>query len=178
MWNPGKNLTRPSGAVSCISARMLLVAHAVTPQPWYTNTTIWIVVAGWTAAQFIKFLTALAREGRIDFTYFMSTGGMPSAHSASVGALATSVGIRGGFDTTVFATALLFACIVMFDAQSVRRAAGHQARLLNQIVDELFKHHHLSQDKLAELLGHTRLEVLMGMLLGILVGVIGHQIVA
>ena len=147
-----------------------------TAQPWYTNTTIWIVIAGWTAAQFVKFITALAREGRIDFTYFMSTGGMPSAHSASVGALATSVGIRSGFDSTVFATALLFACIVMFDAQSVRRAADHQAKLLNQIVDELLKDHHLSQEKLAELLGHTRIEVFMGMLLGVVVGIVGHQI--
>ena len=155
-----------------------MLALVTTQPPWYTNTTIWVVLAGWMSAQFIKFVTALARERRIDFTYFMSTGGMPSAHSASAGALAASVGIRSGFHSSVFAVALLFACIVMFDAQSVRRAAGHQAKLLNQIVDELFKHHHLSQQKLAELLGHTRLEVVAGCALGVLVAVMGHRIFA
>ena len=64
----------------------------------------------------------------------------------------------------------------MFDAQSVRQAAGRQARLLNQIVQELFKEHHLSQQKLAELLGHTRLEVFGGLLTGILVAVLIHLI--
>ena len=152
-----------------------MLAQITEHSPWYTNSTIWVVLAGWMAAQLIKFITAFARDRRIDFTYFMSTGGMPSAHSASVGALAASVGIRSGFETPVFAVALLFACIVMFDAQSVRRAAGHQARLLNQIVDELFKHHHLSQQKLAELLGHTRVEVFAGCALGVVVAVISHQ---
>ena len=57
--------------------------------------------------------------------------------------------------------------VVMFDAQSVRKAAGEQAALLNQIVDELLHEHHLSENKLKELLGHTRLEVFMGMLTGI-----------
>jgi hypothetical protein len=55
----------------------------------------------------------------------------------------------------------------MFDAQAVRAAAGRQARLLNQIVDELFQEHHLSENKLKELLGHTRLEVFFGLLTGI-----------
>jgi acid phosphatase family membrane protein YuiD len=56
----------------------------------------------------------------------------------------------------------------MFDASTVRRAAGLQARLLNEIIDELFKEHHFSERKLAELLGHTRIEVLMGAIIGIL----------
>ena len=72
--------------------------------------------------------------------------------------------------------ALAFAIVVMFDAATVRRAAGVQARLLNEIVDELFKEHHLSERKLAELLGHTRLEVFMGMVTGILVAMLVHSI--
>lgn len=143
--------------------------------PWYSNISIWTTVAAWTAAQFIKFMTAFARHRTIDFYYFVSTGGMPSAHSASVCALATSVGLRMGFASTGFATAFVFAMIVMFDAQSVRRAAGEQARILNQIVDELFKQHHLSQDKLRELLGHTRVEVLAGMMLGVLIAILVHS---
>jgi acid phosphatase family membrane protein YuiD len=64
----------------------------------------------------------------------------------------------------------------MFDAQSVRRAAGQQARILNQIVAELFKEHHLSKNKLAELLGHTRLEVGAGLLLGVTMALLVHHI--
>lgn len=144
--------------------------------PWYTNISIWAAVAAWTVAQGIKFLICLIREKRMDFTYFISTGGMPSAHSSSASGLATSIGIREGFASSAFAMSLLFAVIVMFDAQSVRRAAGHQARLLNQIVDELFHHHHLSQQKLAELLGHTRIEVFAGMLIGILTSLAVHTL--
>ena len=66
---------------------------------------------------------------------------------------------------------LLYALIVMFDASTVRRAAGQQAKLLNDIVDELFREHHLSEKKLAELLGHTRLEVFMGLLIGVFVAI-------
>jgi len=136
---------------------------------WYLNPVIHAVVASWMVAQSVKFLTAIIRFRKIDFYYFVSTGGMPSAHSASVSGLAAAVGLQEGFGTSVFAIALTFAMVVMFDAQSVRRAAGHQARLLNQIVDEVFKDHHWPHAKLAELLGHTRLEVLAGMLLGIAV---------
>ena len=138
---------------------------------WYQNISIWAMFLGWFAAQFIKFVTYYARHRRVDFYYFVSTGGMPSAHSASVCALATSVGLAAGFHTPVFAAAFGFAAIVMFDAQSVRRAAGNQARLLNQIVEEFFKEHHFSQQKLVELLGHTRMEVLAGLLLGIVTAV-------
>ena len=144
--------------------------------PWYTNLTIWSMAAGWTCAQATKFLVAIIRDRRVDFTFFMSTGGMPSAHTASVCGLATSAGIREGFASSLFAVAMGFALIVMFDAQSVRRAAGNQARLLNQIVAELFKEHHLSQEKLAELLGHTRVEVLVGFIVGILAALMVHGI--
>ena len=147
---------------------------SATLEPWYTNLTIWSMVAGWTCAQATKFLVAIIRDRRVDFTFFVSTGGMPSAHTASVCALATSAGIREGFASTLFAIAFGFALIVMFDAQSVRRAAGNQARLLNQIVAELFKEHHLSQEKLAELLGHTRVEVPVGMFFGVLAALLVH----
>ena len=68
----------------------------------------------------------------------------------------------------MFVVSMAFAAIIMFDASTVRRAAGLQARLLNEMIDELFKEHHLSERKLKELLGHTRLEVLMGAIVGIL----------
>jgi len=138
----------------------------------WQNIHVWSAVAGWLVAQTIKMMTTLVQTKRLDFRYLMSTGGMPSAHSAFGCALATSTGVSMGFDSAVFAVALAFACVVMFDAQSVRLAAGKQASILNQIIDELFKEHHLSEHKLAELLGHTRLEVFFGLLTGVIVALL------
>ena len=134
------------------------------------NGAIKAALLSWLVAQFIKFTTEIVKSKHFDFTYFVSTGGMPSAHSASVCGLATKIGVDHGFHTAIFAMALWFAMIVMFDAQSVRRAAGEQAAILNQIVEEFMKDHHFSQTKLKELLGHTRVEVFAGMLVGIIVG--------
>jgi hypothetical protein len=152
------------------------MAHMDDEFDWYRNISIWSALAGWMIAQTLKMIREIVRYKRFDFAVLVSTGGMPSAHSAMVSALATSVGLRAGFGSALFATTLAFACIVMFDAQSVRLAAGRQARLLNQIVQELFKEHHLSQQKLAELLGHTRLEVFAGLLTGILAAILIHLI--
>lgn len=133
----------------------------------FHNTSFWAAFFGWLIAQSTKMIINLKQTGRVDFQYMVSLGGMPSAHSAMVSALASSIGFTSGFDSTPFLIALALAFIVMFDASTVRRATGQQARLLNQIVSELFKEHHLSQRKLKELLGHTRLEVLVGMMIGV-----------
>jgi len=136
------------------------------------NGAVKAALLAWLAAQLIKFTTEVVKTKRFDFTYFVSTGGMPSAHSASVCGLATKIGIDNGFHTAIFALALWFALIVMFDAQSVRRAAGEQAAILNQIVAEVMEEHHFSHTKLKELLGHTRVEVFAGMMVGILIGLV------
>ncbi len=136
------------------------------------NICFWSALAAWTFAQSVKMASRFAVTRKIDFGILVSTGGMPSAHTAMVCALATQVGLIEGFGSPLFAVTVAFASIVMFDAQSVRRAAGQQARLLNQIVEELFKEHHLSEHKLAELLGHTRMEVFVGMITGVLVSLL------
>ena len=145
-------------------------------QTLFHNLTFWSGFTGWMAAQLFKLIRNLIQTKKVDFTYFVSTGGMPSAHSALVCALATSVGLAEGFGSTIFAVALAFAGVVMFDAQGVRRAAGLQAKLMNQIIQELFREHHLSQTKLAELLGHTRLEVFFGLLLGVVCALAVHGV--
>lgn len=142
----------------------------------FRNVCFWAPFCAWMCAQFTKMLCGFSRTGRLDFNYLVSTGGMPSAHSAMVSGLATSVGLAMGFGSAPFALALGFALLVMFDASTVRRAAGLQARLLNQIVDELFKEHRLSEKKLAELLGHTRLEVGLGMVVGILTAMLVNSL--
>lgn len=143
---------------------------------WWHNATIWAGFAAWLLAQLAKLLGAFIETRKIDFGFMFRLGGMPSSHSALTCAVATSVGLRHGFDSAVFAAAAALAAIVMIDAASVRRAAGQQARLLNQIVEEFFQQHHLSQEKLAELLGHTRLEVLLGMVLGVLAAIMVHSL--
>ncbi len=142
------------------------------------NLTLWCAILTWLIAQFLKFIFHYIKHRQVDFFVFVTAGGMPSSHSAVVSALATSVGLAEGFGGPLFALAFIFAVVVMFDAQSVRRAAGTQARLLNQIVAELFKEHHLSEQKLAELLGHTPYEVLLGMALGIITALLMHGMIA
>ena len=141
---------------------------------WAHNVTIWCSLTAWVLAQGAKLFGEFIETRKLDPGCIFRLGGMPSSHSASVSAMATSVGLCVGFDSPIFAVALTFAAIVMIDAQSVRRAAGEQARLLNQIVEELFKEHRLSQEKLAEWLGHTRLEVFLGMTMGILTALLFH----
>lgn len=143
---------------------------------WWFNPTFWSAFSGWLLAQAIKMLCFFARTHKINFGYLVSTGGMPSAHSAMVAALCTSVALRVGTESVLFAVTLVFAGVVMFDAQSFRRAAGMQARVLNQMLDELFKSHRFAHERLAELLGHTQIEVFMGLLLGVNMAFLVHAI--
>lgn len=130
---------------------------------------IWFFCAffSWCLAQTTKMFIAFLKTRRVSLHYLMSTGGMPSAHSATVSGLATAIGMTEGFGSPLFAMATTYAIITMFDASTVRRAAGQQAALLNEMVRELFKEHRLQNKRLKELLGHTRVEVFMGMLVGI-----------
>ncbi|ACB50227.1 hypothetical protein cce_0876 [Crocosphaera subtropica ATCC 51142] len=121
------------------------------------------------SAQGLKLIIELIRHRKINFRYLVTTGGMPSAHSALVGALATGVGLTRGWESPEFAIACLFAVIVMYDAAGVRQAAGKQARILNQLLDELIHdtHHLNTEERLKELLGHTPFQVVIGLTWGI-----------
>lgn len=136
----------------------------------------WSAFFGWMTAQSIKILIALIKTKKFDCRYYMSTGGMPSAHSASVSALATAIGLGAGWNQPITVLAILFAMITMFDASTVRKAAGEQAKIINEIVEQFFSQHKVSEAKLKELLGHTRLEVFMGMILGIIVAMLTFTI--
>ncbi len=129
----------------------------------------------WAVAQTLKVLFYSIRERRINLRWLTTMGGMPSSHSATVAGLATAVGLREGLRSTQFAVALAFALVVMYDAAGVRRAAMTQARILNQIVDELFQGHPISETRLRELLGHTPVEVFVGAVLGIVIAAIYIQ---
>ena len=120
------------------------------------------------AAQVLKLPIELVKNRKFNLRNLVTTGGMPSSHSAFVGALASGVGQTLGWESPEFAIATIFAIIVMYDAAGVRQAAGKQARILNQIVDEFFEEdHNLNEARLKELLGHTPFQVFVGLGLGI-----------
>jgi acid phosphatase family membrane protein YuiD len=123
-------------------------------------------------AQLLKVFFYFFIEKRINFRRFVGAGGMPSSHSALVASLATAIGLKHGWDSTETALALVFAFIVMYDAAGVRLAASRQAVILNKIVDELFEEGEFHHERLIELLGHTRVEVIAGAALGIVMAVL------
>lgn len=134
------------------------------------NHVLLIALVACILAQILKLIVELARHGKVSFRTLVETGGMPSAHSALVTALATGVGQTIGWASSQFAVAFVFAIIVMYDAAGVRQAAGKQARILNQIVDELFQENAtFNEDRLKELLGHTPVQVIAGSALGVAV---------
>ena len=136
------------------------------------NTVFLAVAVSWLIAQSIKVLLGIIREKRFNFKWFVGTGGMPSSHVAGVAALAIAVGLMQGFDSVIFAVSLVFAIIVMFDAQGVRQATGVQAEVLNEIIADIYFKRGLKEERLKELIGHTQVEVLAGALLGVVVAVL------
>lgn len=134
------------------------------------NHVLLVALLACVVAQVLKMVVELVQHGKINLQALFTSGGMPSAHSAFVAALAVGVGQTKGWASPEFALALVFAIIVMYDAAGVRQAAGLQARILNQIMDEFFQEdHHLNQDRLKELLGHTPVQVIVGFFLGVVV---------
>lgn len=127
----------------------------------------------WLIAQTLKLIINFSIHRTFDVAFLFSSGGFPSSHSATVSALAIGVGKYYGWSSPTFAIAAIFGMIVMYDAAGVRRAAGKQAEVINQLVEGLYQQMtHLSQERLKELIGHTPFEVFAGAIVGIIVGVL------
>ena len=135
-----------------------------------TNKYLYVPLIVWFCIQVFKVITDLIKTKKFNFKRIMGAGGMPSSHSAVVTCLAAMVGKNIGFETPMFAMATVFAMIVMYDAAGVRRAAGKQASLLNKIVQTPGLSSVQVQEKLVEVLGHTPLQVIVGAIIGIVVG--------
>lgn len=134
------------------------------------NQVLLVALIACLVAQLLKLLVELTKDRKFNLRTLVTTGGMPSAHSALVTALAAGVGQTMGWASPNFAIATIFAVIVMYDAAGVRQAAGKQARILNQIIDELFQEgKEFNEDRLKELLGHTPFQVIVGSILGVLI---------
>lgn len=130
------------------------------------------VLVAWLIAQSAKVFLGVIVEKRFNFKWFVDTGGMPSSHAATVSALATAIGLRYGFKSSIFAVTLVFAWIILMDAQGFRRSTGKQAEILNMILDDIYWKKKIKEERLKELLGHTPIEVLIGAVIGILVAII------
>ena len=137
-----------------------------------TNKYIYIPVILWFLVQTFKVICDLILTKKFDFKRIMGAGGMPSSHSAVVVSLATLIGKYEGVDTAIFALAVVFSFIVMYDAAGVRRAAGKQAKLLNKIIETPGLSSIQVQEKLVEVLGHSPIQVFVGALVGAIVGII------
>jgi hypothetical protein len=141
-------------------------------QELISNKILIVACISWLTAQVLKIIINLFNEKEWDLHLILSSGGMPSGHTAFTVALAVGIGQSEGYNTPLFAMALVFCFIVMYDATNIRLEAGKQAALLNKLIQTL-QHPNLTLDAaLKELLGHTPLQVAVGALLGIIIAVL------
>lgn len=151
---------------------------------WFDNVPLLTSFAAIFLAQVVKIPLNYLYKREWDWKRAVSSGGMPSSHSAAVTALATTTGFREGWNSTLFALACIIGLIVMYDAMGIRRHAGEQAIAINELEAAFDKHietedpeysrrhlHH-QRKKLKELLGHQPIEVAGGAAFGVALGVV------
>lgn len=125
------------------------------------------VLAG-VIAQALKVVIELIKTRRLNILRFFDNGGMPSSHTALVTTLTFGAGVYAGVDSTLFSVTLVISLYFVFEAAGLRQEVGNQARVLNDLVDELRATHHIDRSRLKELVGHTWGEVFGGLVLGLL----------
>ena len=133
------------------------------------NSILLTVIFSTFTAQALKSLIILIFDRKLILNRMIETGGMPSSHSATVAALATSMGLVYGWSSPHFTISMVLAGVVIHDATGVRAAAGRQAEVLNNITKELSHlfHHGYEPRVLKTLLGHTYPQAVAGTILGI-----------
>jgi acid phosphatase family membrane protein YuiD len=133
----------------------------------WSNSPLRCAVLSWTLAQVLKVLINLWLEKKLDWRRCFGMGGMPSSHSAFVFSLMMAIAFQEGVGSTVFALAFGLAAVVIYDAMGVRRETGRQGAVLNQILTQmLVEGKPITEKQLKELVGHSPLEVLGGLLVG------------
>ena len=144
-----------------------------------TNKILIVGIVSWFLAQVLKCISNLILTKKFSIERLFGDGGMPSGHSATVVSVAVATGLYEGFNTAIFAVAMILAIVVMHDAMNVRYQAGKQAELLNAMADMFEKLTGAdlpNEEKLKELLGHTPLQVAAGCILGIATAIIMYLI--
>ncbi|MFN7160174.1 MAG: divergent PAP2 family protein [Candidatus Gracilibacteria bacterium] len=144
-----------------------MIAHG-----FFLEHILTIPIIAWCIGQVVKYIIRVGNS-RFNRKYIWGSGGMPSVHSCFVLALSTAVAFKHGINSTEFAVVLSFSGIVVYDAMHVRYQSGVHATVINQLVEthsfDLSKDF-LKQFPLHEEVGHTPLEVAVGMILGVFVG--------
>jgi acid phosphatase family membrane protein YuiD len=135
----------------------------------FQNQVLLSALIAWSVAQIIKLPLDYLYTKKWNWALLISVGGMPSSHSALVTGTATGVGLYAGFDSPVFALAAAVAMVVIYDATGIRRQAGIHAQTINILVEELLQGHLAPEKQLREVLGHTPLEALGGVVLGTII---------
>jgi acid phosphatase family membrane protein YuiD len=135
------------------------------------NQVLIIAAVTWAIAQILKVVVVLFQEKRLAWNYFVTSGGMPSSHTATVCALATAIAMTAGLGSVFFSISVVLAVIVMYDAAGVRQSVGKHSVVLNRLIKEMsFKFtREERQEALREFIGHTRFQVFIGAILGILI---------
>ncbi len=143
---------------------------------FFSNKFFLTAVCAWGVAQVLKVIIHAFIYKTLDIKRLFGDGGMPSGHSATVSSLATVCGLSFGFGSFEFAISAILAIIVCHDAMGVRREAGKHAKLLNDLVEsfEKFTKNEITEEVLKEFVGHTPLQVISGIILGILCGIAAH----
>lgn len=143
-------------------------------KPLFGNTILFCALYSWVLAQFLKIIIELLKKKKLktkDFIFrvIFGTGGMPSSHSATIASVATSIGIKDGFGSSLFALAVVMFIIVIRDATGVRLSTGKQAEAINKILEVQSKRYKIQPKKVKEVRGHTPLETFVGTIIGILI---------
>ena len=135
------------------------------------NKVLLISAASWVITQILKVMVILVQERRLAWNYLVTSGGMPSSHTATVCALATSIALTIGVGSIFFSIAVVLAVIVMYDAAGVRQSVGQHSAIINRMVREFsFRTSKQEREKdLREFIGHTPFQVFVGALLGIFI---------
>lgn len=135
----------------------------------FQNKVLIAGLSAWLLAQIIKIPLDYLRTRRWNWALLLTTGGMPSSHSSLMTATTHAIGLYEGFASPLFAIAVAITMIVIYDAANVRRQAGIHAQRINVIFSELLRGHPINERDLREVLGHTPLEVVGGILFGLLI---------
>lgn len=135
----------------------------------FENRALIAGISAWALAQIIKVPLYYLRTRKWNWALLFTTGGMPSSHSALMTSTTLAIGLYYGLDDPIFALGVVLTMIVTYDAAGVRQQAGIHAQRINVIFGELLHGHPVSERDLREVLGHTPLEVIGGILLGLAV---------
>jgi uncharacterized protein len=135
------------------------------------NQVIIICACSWIVAQILKVIVVFVQEKRVAWHNLVTSGGMPSSHSALVCALVTCTAMLYGLGSISFTISAVLAVIVMYDSAGVRQSVGQQSAVINRIVKEFrFRWSKYEMEKeLREFIGHTPIQVGAGALIGILI---------